>query len=406
MNTLRAITTLAVLALLCLNAAAGNRTAAGTQPANNPWFLQGELTGSDSPYDLGYSTSVSGNTIVSIGNGAAYVFVKSGGRWNTAAQTAKLTSSDGTFFDAVAISGNTIVAADFTANNYTGEAYVFVEPSGGWTNMTETAILTASDGVAGTAFGKSVAIAGNTVVVGAYENNSVGISYPVGAGAAYVFTKPASGWSASTETAKLTSSDGVPGDDLGYTVAVAGNTIVAGAPDATVSGNQYEGALYVYQKTGSTWTSRTETAKLTASNGEFVTVLGYSLSISGTTIAGGAIDQVYIFNEPSGGWVTGTQNAELQDPSGYTFIQDATAICNQYVLAGMPETTNHPLVDLYVRPSAGWANEGPAYRFKIPADNGARRFGTSVGVVGTTLVIGSPFNGLSGGGIIYVYGPA
>jgi hypothetical protein len=51
MNTLRAITTLTVRALLCLHAAADDKHAAGTQPANNPWFQQAELTSSDRPYD-------------------------------------------------------------------------------------------------------------------------------------------------------------------------------------------------------------------------------------------------------------------------------------------------------------------------------------------------------------------
>jgi hypothetical protein len=395
------------LALFCLNATAvDGRSATGAQPVSNPWFLQAELTGTDSPYNLGAAVSISGGTIATAASDAVYVFTRTGGNWTSMTQTAKLTASDGSPLYTVAVSGNTIVAGAYTANNFTGEAFVYVEPAGGWTDMTETATLTASDSVQGYYFGISLAIDGNTAVVGAYENNSVGISYPVGAGAAYVFEKPSSGWANNTETAKLTASDGLSGDDLGYNVAISGNTIAASAPDAAENNTVGEGAVYVFQKSGLNWTSGTQTAKLTASNAEVFSSLGYSLSINGATIAAGALDQIYLFVEPSGGWSNGTQTAELLDPSGYTFLLNAVSVCGPYVLGGYPETYSHPISDLYVEPSTGWANGGPTYRFKIPADNGIRRFGTSVDVLGTTLVIGSPLNGPPGGGIIYVYGPA
>jgi FG-GAP repeat len=407
MKTHHSIGILAAIALLCITAfAADSRSTGATQPVSNPWFLQAELTGKDSPYNLGAAVSISGGTIAAAANDVVYVFTRTGGGWSSMTQKAKLTASDGSPLYTVAVSGNTIIAGAYTANNFTGEAFVFVEPSGGWTDMTETATLTASDAVQGYYFGISVAIDGNTAVAGAYENDSVGISYPVGAGAAYVFEKPSSGWASNTETAKLTASDGLSGDDLGYNVAISGNTIAASAPDAAENNTIGEGAVYVFQKTGLSWTSGTQTAKLTASNGEGFSSLGYTLSLNGRTIAAGALDQIYVFVEPSSGWANGTQTAELLDPSGYTFLLNAVSVCGPYVLGGYPETYSHPISDLYVEPSAGWANEGPTYRFKIPADNGIRRFGTSVDVLGTTLVIGSPLNGPPGGGIIYVYGPS
>lgn len=409
MKCLRALAVLAVLATVGLRALASDPLSAGaSQPISNPWFLQGELTTSDGAIQLGYQVSISKNTIVSVAGGAVYVYVKPAGRWINMTQTAKLTASDGSSLFSVAISGNTIVAGSNLANNSTGAAYVFVEPSGGWTDMTETAKLTASDAMEGNFLGISVAIAANTIVVGAGQNNSIGVTFPVGAGAAYVFVKPAGGWSSMTETAKLTASDGVPGDDLGWSVAVLGDTIVAGAPNATINGTELEGAVYVYQRNGATWHSATETGKLTASNGQAVSVVGFDVSISGNTIATTAFDQVYVFVRPAGGWTTGTQTAELKDPSGFTFDVNSAAICSKYVLAGDPMASNHPVVDLYVEPSTGWANAGPAFRFRVPADNGDGEFGWSAAIEGATLVIGSPLNaGINlGGNIIYVYGPA
>src|SRR4029077_13744406 len=107
--------------------------------------------------------------------------------------------------------------------------YVYVKPATGWGNMTQVAVLSPSDGAFCDQFGASVSISGNTIVVGAPQNYDV--CAPNGAGAAYVFVEPAAGWSGTlTEPAKLTASDGVTGDALGNSVAIAGSTVVAGAP--------------------------------------------------------------------------------------------------------------------------------------------------------------------------------
>src|ERR1700691_5848424 len=86
--------------------------------------------------------------------------------------------------------------------------------------------LTASDGLSEDEFGFSVAIDGNTLVVGAIDHNFL-------SGVAYVFVKPATGWANMTQTAELTASDEQLGDGFGESVSVSGNTIVVGAPGAT-----------------------------------------------------------------------------------------------------------------------------------------------------------------------------
>ena len=97
--------------------------------------------------------------------------------------------------------------------------------------------LSASDGVPSDRFGSSVAISGDTLVVGAPSgvcNLTAGNNH----GGAYVFVEPATGWSNTatmTETAKLTASDGVAGDCFGASVAISGDTIVVGAPNAPAS---------------------------------------------------------------------------------------------------------------------------------------------------------------------------
>ena len=145
---------------------------------------QAVLTASDGAVlsELGYSVAISGNTVVvgAAGGHAAYVFTESGSGWANMTQVAKLTASDGNayaggqFGASVAISGNTIVVG--APGQGEGAAYVFSEPASGWTNMTQTAELTASDGALnpptgiGANFGDAVAISGNTVVVGAIRH--------------------------------------------------------------------------------------------------------------------------------------------------------------------------------------------------------------------------------------------
>ena len=183
-------------------------------------------------------------------------------------QLAELTASDGASGDAfgssVAISGNTVVVGAPNSNKRRGAAYVFVRPATGWANMTEMAKLPAWHG-ADAKFGSSVAISGNTIAVGAP-------SQPVFAGfkpndfqgTAYVFVKPVSGWADMTPTAKMTASDGAPGDFMGSCIAISGDTVVVGANQIDSLG---VGAAYVFVKPVGGWRDMTETAELTASDG-------------------------------------------------------------------------------------------------------------------------------------------
>ncbi|HTR35624.1 MAG TPA: FG-GAP repeat protein, partial [Bryobacteraceae bacterium] len=111
----------------------------------------------------------------------------------------------------------------------------------------QVAKLTASDGAASDGLGYSVGISGDdsTIVAGAYAATINGNSYQ---GAAYVFVKPGGGWTTATQTAKLTASDGASNNKLGQSVGVSsdGSTIVASAPNAKVGSNFGQGAAYVF----------------------------------------------------------------------------------------------------------------------------------------------------------------
>ena len=220
-------------------------------------------------------------------------------------QQAKLTASDGVGLSRVAISGDTVVAAD------TGGGYVFVKPSSGWADMTQVAKLTATD--VGNIFGISVAIDGDTVVIG----DSYAPGPGLGPGAAYVFVKPSSGWTDMTQTAKLTVSDAVDVDRLGFSVGIDGDTIVVGASSKWIGGEWNVGAAYVFEKPASGWTDMTQTAELTAANG-LPLRLGFSVGISGDTVIAGTYraGAAYVFVKPASGWADASETATLTASDG------------------------------------------------------------------------------------------
>jgi hypothetical protein len=137
------------------------------------------------------------------------------------------------------------------------------------------------DGAAGDQLGWSVALAGDTIVAGA-PFDDVGANTNQGS----VYTFAATGAAARTETAKLTATDGEVGDWLGWSVALAGETIVAGAPLDNVGANTLQGSVYTFAAAGAA--ARTETAKLTATDGAAGDNLGFSVALVGATIVAGA----------------------------------------------------------------------------------------------------------------------
>lgn len=254
----------------------------------------------DSDY-LGFSVSVSwdGATVTAGAygddsfSGSAYVFKRSGTSWSDATQTAKLTAEDRYINDyfggSVAVSGDgsTVAAGAFGESNARGAVYVFERPEGGWTNATEDGKLTASDGLASDSLGYSVAVNedGTMVVSGAPYEAEEGHNR----GSAYVFTSKT--WSDTTETGKLTASDASNGDKLGYSVAISsdGSTIAAGAERKDGTGNDH-GAVYLYERYCASWASATEDNILMASDGGENDYFGHSVAISadGFLMAAGA----------------------------------------------------------------------------------------------------------------------
>ena len=286
------------------------------------WTQQAHLTATN-PHILdgfGVSVGISGDTVVvgaygeSSFAGAAHVFVRSGISWNDQASLqASNSDADDQFGSSVAISGDKIIVGAFgessDANGVNGSqgdnsasaagaAYVFVRNGTTWSQQ---AYLKASNSDAGDFFGGSVALSGNTAVVGAGRESSsaTGVdgdqannSAP-SAGAAYVFTANGTTWS---QQAYLKASNTDPVDGFGGSVAVSGDTAIVGAlsesSSATgVNGDESDntapgsGAAYSFVRNGVTWSQQ---AYLKASNTEQQDRFGISVAIDGDTSVVGA----------------------------------------------------------------------------------------------------------------------
>ena len=271
------------------------------------------------------------------------------------------------FGDAVAIAADTIVVGAPLVNSGTatdtGAVYVFVrDPSSG--AFTEQQKLTASDAAAKDNFGSTVDIDGHTIVVGAPRVNS---GLTVDTGAVYVFTRdPTVANNPWTQQQKLTAADATANDLLGSSVYVAGHTLVAGAPRKNSGTASAAGAVYVFTRDPDNqavpWTQQ---QKLTAADAAAEDQFGTSVSLNGNTIVVGAplVNLGTVFDAGA----------------VYVFTRDQAAFLNPW-----------------------------AQRQKLTANNARAgdRLGLSVSIDANTVLAGAPRVDLAGfvdSGAVYVF---
>jgi len=319
--------------------------------SGNTWTQQARLFASDGAAndEFGWSVAIDGDTIVvgadaddvfaNTDQGSAYVFTRAGTIWT---EQAHLFANDGSGTDrdffgvSVAVKGDTAIVGayldDFLSNINQGSAYVFVRSGTAWSLQQH---LLAGDGAPVDEFGSSVALDGDTAVVGAWSN-TVGAN--VQQGSAYVFVRSGTVWA---QQAKLTAADGQAQDFFGGSVALSGDTAIAGSDWHDVSGKTNQGAAYVFVRSGTTWTQQQQ---LTASDGAMSDEFAHSVAISADTVA-------------VGGWMHDVAGL-LDEGTTYTFTRSGTV----------------------------WSQEQQLTASESAAGD---QFGTSVALDGTTLVVGS-----------------
>lgn len=343
------------------------------------------------------AVGVNGNQISNSASnsGAAYVFVRNGTNWIQQAYLKASNAGAGdNFGQAVAVSGDTIVVGAWRKDSSatgengnqndnsvvnSGAAYVFVRNGTSWSQQ---AYLKASNSGMNDWFGWSVAVLGDTLVVGApgEASSAFGVNGnqsdngAVSAGAAYVFVRNGIAWS---QQAYLKASNTGTSDEFGYKVALLGDTVVVGAPEedsaATgISGNGADnsavgaGAAYIYVRSGTNWSQQ---AYLKASNSGAGDNFGGAVGVSGDTVVVGAY-----WEDSSATVVNGNQNDESATDSGAAYV--------------------------FVRNGTNWSQE--AYLKASNAEGGVPygdRFGISVALLGDTVVVGAQLEGSDATGV-------
>ncbi|MCA2972336.1 MAG: FG-GAP repeat protein, partial [Acidobacteriaceae bacterium] len=322
-------------------------------------------------------------------SGAAYVFVRSGSTWVQQAYLKAARTVPGDRFGVtVAISGDTVVVGTFggdtNANggngtssdnsaSTAGGACVYVRIGTTWGQQaylkggTNKIIWSYTGGFEH--YGLSVAISGNTAVVGAngdpISTGTIGTpngNSVVTGGAAYVFVRNGETWG---QQAYLTASNPGENDHFGAAVAISGNTVVVGAfgedSGATgVNGTESDnsvfdaGAAYVFVRSGSDWSQQAYLKASTVGPTYRFGFLG-AVAISADTVVVGA------FKETSN--ATGVNGT----PSNYTTFAAGAAY-------------------IFVRNGTTWSQQ--AY-LKASNTRVSMQFGVAVGVSGNTVVVGA-----------------
>ena len=304
------------------------------------WTLQQQLTAPDAAVtdQFGISVALSADTAVvgaygkerpcgvpatCIDAGGAYIFRRTAGTWNLEATLAPdpAPAPSGSFGFTVAIDGDTVLVAhprcchQGATSDETGRVAVYVRSGAVWTPQT---LLAAGDISSGDRFGTSIAIDGDTAVIGAANNKfTPGAGCPCEHGSAYVFQRSGGVW---TQQAQLWAPIPVASDNFGSAVAISGDTVfVVPKPTATT-------AVHVYVRSGSAWPLQTTLAA------DFAV----SLAIGGNTlIAGRPEGFAHVFTRSGAVWTT---EALLADPGGVAPSDFAFTVATDgnTVVAGLP----------------------------------------------------------------------
>lgn len=342
---------------------------------------------------FGTSVSVSGDWAVAgdpNGNspfgrtGSVSVFSRELGEW---ARVATLYPNDGEggegFGQSVAVDNETIVVGaprdiENEEDVSTGSAYVFGLENGQWIQKGKLRPDNLEDRFE---FGERVAISEDTIVIGAS-----GIS--IHPGTAYVYVRDANTWSIQSQ---LLASDGALNDRFGSGVAIDGDTILVGSSNDLVNGIS-TGSAYVFERAGESWS---ELSKLLAEDGLGGDGFGQSLSLyqntaiigaSGSNDNGGSSGSAYIFDRTGDSW---DQVAKLLPSDGYPVGRFGTSVAveDTHVLVGATGgSRDQGGVYLFQRSGNSWSESA-----KLRGDSPGERdeFGRSVALSGNTGMVGA-----------------
>lgn len=286
-----------------------------------------------------------------------------------------------------------------------GAVHVFVMREGVWINQAK---LLAADGYVRHHFGHSVAISGNTIVVGVPASR---INGKRDQGAIYVFERAGNNWE---KQVKLVASDGAKSHVFGSSVGISGDTIVAGAPGEFNSSQKDPypdtlGAAYIFTRISGNWS---EKAKLKEPDKAVKKGLGFGLQVAideKTAVVTSVTDNltpdyVHVFSDDGTGWkqeervpLTGSVDGKKLT---FGVVQNIALDRGTFIVGGVYAGSNPAAaVHVYVRGRDGWAEQA---QLVAPSPYKIYPFGWNADISGDTVVIGNPWNAdLKGSAVVF-----
>jgi hypothetical protein len=365
---------------------------------------------------FGYSVAVDGNTAVvgawvndqtaGADAGAVYVFLRNGASW--AQQGAPIVPADvaenDTFGKSVAISGDTLVVgspfATTAAGGMSGAAYVYVRNAGVWSLQQKLFDDDAGIGDGNDRFGFAVSVLGDTLIVGAPSDDTTTPTAISNCGAAHVYTRSAGVW---TKQARLQASDRAQDDEFGNAVDLSSDQALVGAEYDDTTGGADAGSAYYFTRSAGVWTQQT---RLGSSAGAATGLqFGHAVAIDGGTMAvsehnrSGNAGAVQVFVGSGGVWNPQQLLTASDGESGDVFGH-ALDLRGDSILVGayLAETT------------VGQVDRGTGYLFKrtggvwaqtdrmFASDSGnGDRFGFGVALGAGVALLGAPLDDTAGG---------
>jgi hypothetical protein len=302
-------------------------------------------------------------------------------------QRADAPTTSGGFGRSVAVDGTTmVVGAEYepvAGNSQQGAAYVYTKSGSTWTQQQR---LVAADGAARDGFGYAVSISGDRLVVGAPMYERIGTAED--SGAAYIYRRSGSTWALET---KIMPSDRIPGVEwwYGYTVKIVGTTVLIGSPSNNTT--------YVYTFNGTAWV---EQQMLRSPAGASVSSFGHDLDISGDSAcitaqwadANGLTTRgrAFVYTRSGATWSL-QQEVNPSDGAAYDFfgracdIDGDTLVVSALAAAG-PGHADAGAAYVFTRTGSTWTQ-----RQKLQgSDRNVRLFGWDVALLGNQILVGAP----------------
>ncbi|MDJ0796847.1 MAG: RICIN domain-containing protein [Calothrix sp. MO_167.B12] len=353
---------------------------------------------------FGYSVAISGETAIvgaleedtkGSNAGSAYIFQRqANGNWQ---QVQPLFGKDAQSYDyfgySVAISGETAIVGAYNENTKgsdAGSAYIFQRQANG--NWEQVEQIFGKDTQAWDYFGSSVAISSETAIVGAPNEDTKGSN----AGSAYIFQRQANGdWQ---QVQQIFGKDTQKGDYFGYSVAISGETAIIGASHEDTKGFN-AGSAYIFQRQASgDWE---QVQQLFGKDTQKEDYFGYSVAISGETAIVGAYREgtkgsnagsAYIFQRQANGNWAQVQQLFGKETQAYNYFGSSVAISGKTAIVGAPDegTKGSDAGSAYIfqrQANGDWQQVEQIFSKDIQTYD---HFGKSVAISGETAIVGAP----------------